>query len=228
MFNTKRFGAYISKLRKDQDMTQSELGEILNVTRQAISKYEVGDSFPDISILILMAEIFDITLDELIRAGDPTKTEANLLCDIVYGHEEAIPSDVTDLINLAPLLKPSILSKLSSQLEKDGIDINHIVTLAEYLNDESVLNLLKNATFDTMNEDLLSKLIPFLDETSKMVLFEKILEGELDYHMISVLIPYAESTVSLIEAAVVEGVLPWEALDIMHEGLIELYRKKGI
>ena len=48
MFDIKKFGAYTSKLRKKADMTQSELAERLNLTRQAISKYECGDSFPDI------------------------------------------------------------------------------------------------------------------------------------------------------------------------------------
>ncbi|WP_374992218.1 helix-turn-helix transcriptional regulator [Paenibacillus sp. LHD-38] len=44
----KKFGAYISKLRKEHDLTQSKLAESLNVTRQAVSKWEMGDSFPDI------------------------------------------------------------------------------------------------------------------------------------------------------------------------------------
>ena len=69
MFEIKRFGAYISKLRKQADMTQSELAERLNLTRQAISKYECGDSFPDISILIEIADTFGITLDDLISSG---------------------------------------------------------------------------------------------------------------------------------------------------------------
>ena len=76
MFDTKKFGANVSRLRKNVDMTQSELADKLNLTRQAISKYEVGESFPDISVLILIAEIFGISLDVLINAGEPTMGEA--------------------------------------------------------------------------------------------------------------------------------------------------------
>ena len=40
-----KFGGMIARLRKRADMTQSELGDLLGVTRQAVSKYEVGDSY---------------------------------------------------------------------------------------------------------------------------------------------------------------------------------------
>ncbi len=46
MFDTRKFGAFLARLRKNADMTQSELADKLNLTRQAISKYERGDSFP--------------------------------------------------------------------------------------------------------------------------------------------------------------------------------------
>ena len=57
MFDTKKFGGYLSRLLKNADMTQTELADRLNLTRQAISRYEHGDSFPDVSILVLIADI---------------------------------------------------------------------------------------------------------------------------------------------------------------------------
>ena len=44
MFDPVKFGGMIARLRKRADMTQSELGDRLGVTRQAVSKYEVGGS----------------------------------------------------------------------------------------------------------------------------------------------------------------------------------------
>ena len=52
MFDTMKFGKALSTLRKQADMTQNEVADRLNLSRQAISKYERGESFPDISILI--------------------------------------------------------------------------------------------------------------------------------------------------------------------------------
>jgi len=71
VFNTKQFGVYISAKRKDIGLTQAELAEKLNLTRQSISKYETGECFPDISILIQLADIFGVTIDELVKSGIP-------------------------------------------------------------------------------------------------------------------------------------------------------------
>lgn len=225
MFDTKKFGGYLSRLRKKADMTQSELADQLNLTRQAISKYEVGDSFPDISIIVLIADIFNVTLDDLINSGEPTRNESIILNKIASG-KNVIVENVSDMVNLAPLIKPSILSKMAEGLSKQGIDISNIVQLAEYLNDEGFTALLQNATFESLNNELLEKLIPFLDDKSKGQLFQKILDGEVDWHMLRAILPYAEYMTTPIEAAVVEGALPWEALDVLREGLQVIYEKR--
>ena len=221
MFDTKKFGAYISRMRKNCDMTQSELAEQLNVTRQAISKYECGDSFPDISILITIANVFGITLDELIGSGHPSEKEALALEDAAVGKDlsEAFKyGSIHDFMNIAPLLKPSLLDKMATGFAKQGIDISSIVSLAEYLQDETVVKLLENATFATLNEELLEKLIPFLDANSNAVIFQKILDGELDYKLIKIMLPYVDHLQTQVEAAVLYGGLDEKALIILREG----------
>lgn len=216
MFDITKFGVYLSKLRKNADMTQSELADALNVTRQAISRYEKGHCFPDVSVLILIAEIFDITLDDLINSGDPTKGESKILSNIAMGNNDIVADDFSDIVNLAPILKPSVLTKLSENFSKQGIDISSIVDLAEYLNDKTVLALLENADFNSLDQDLLNRFLPILDNESKSVIFEKILDGEIDWHFIEALLPYADHLTSQIEASVIEGVLPNEVLDILY------------
>lgn len=71
MYNTKKFGRYISAKRKEAGLKQSDLAEIVHLTRQSISKYETGVCFPDIPTVILFAEIFGVTIDELIKSGVP-------------------------------------------------------------------------------------------------------------------------------------------------------------
>ena len=51
MLNQRQIGAYISKLRKEKDMTQGQLADELNISHQAVSKWERGDSLPDIGTL---------------------------------------------------------------------------------------------------------------------------------------------------------------------------------
>ena len=60
------FGATISALRKEKGLTQEELANRLNVTAQAVSKWEVGNSCPDISALPIIATIFEVSVDYLL------------------------------------------------------------------------------------------------------------------------------------------------------------------
>ena len=217
MFDTMKFGKALSTLRKRADMTQNEVADRLNLSRQAISKYERGESFPDISVLVMIAELFDVTLDELIGYGDPTGGESSLLQSIAQGISDVVAENIADVVNLAPLLKPSILAKLSQQFGRQGIDISDIVALAEYLNDDAVVRLIETATFDDIGDELLARFIPMLNRASKEAIFQKILNGEMDWHFIAALLPYADYITTQIEAAVVAGALPREALDILAE-----------
>ena len=222
MFDTRKFGGYLSRLRKKADMTQSELADKLNLTRQAVSRYELGESFPDVSVLVLIADVFRVSVDELINSGEPTRGESLILGNIVHGNSDIVAERFSDIVGIAPLLKPSVLDKLATGFSKQGIDISAIVNLAEYLNDESVLTLLENATFDSVSLDLLEKFLPLLDYRSKNRIFEKILSGEMDWHFLRVLLTYNDFLpLTLIEAAVLEGALPDEALKVMHEAELE-------
>ena len=216
MFDTMKFGKALSTLRKKADMTQNEVADRLNLSRQAISKYERGESFPDISVLVLIADLFQVTLDQLINYGEPTHGESLILENVARGNADIVAENIADVVNLAPLLKPSILTKLSRQFEKKGIDISSVVVLAEYLNDESVMKLIETATFDEISDEILAKFVPILSFESKEVIFQKILDGEMDWHFIKVLLPYAGYITTQIEAAVMEGVLPWEVLDVLR------------
>ena len=211
MFDIFAFGAYLARLRKKADMTQSELADRLSVTRQAISKYERGDSFPDISILVPLSELFSVSLDELISAGTSSQGEQHLLKQIAKGEQNIMTDQINDLIGIAPLLKPSVLDKLSKGLHKHGVDITNIMELAEYLSDEATVALIENADFSALPPDLVRRLAPFLNEQSRMALIESIFEGKLDWHLLR----YIPCDRSLIEAAVVEGALPWEALAVL-------------
>lgn len=54
-------------LRKLHNLSQEELAEKLQISRQTLSKYETGESLPDIDKCKLLAEIFDVSLDDLVN-----------------------------------------------------------------------------------------------------------------------------------------------------------------
>ena len=70
-------GMMISSLRKERGMTQLELAEKMGVTDKAVSKWERDLSFPDINSIPKLAEIFEISVDELMQGKTETKESMN-------------------------------------------------------------------------------------------------------------------------------------------------------
>ena len=69
------FGENLRRLRKSKDLSQEQLAEMLNISRQAVSKWESGKAYPDIENLVLLRSIFNITLDDLILDENIEKEE---------------------------------------------------------------------------------------------------------------------------------------------------------
>ena len=65
--NVEKTGALIASSRRMKNMTQRELAELLHVTDRAVSKWERGLSFPDVSLLVPLADILGLTLTELLN-----------------------------------------------------------------------------------------------------------------------------------------------------------------
>ena len=61
------FAENLIELRKLNNLSQEELAEKLGVTRQTISKYETGESLPDIEKCALLADIFEVSVDDMIN-----------------------------------------------------------------------------------------------------------------------------------------------------------------
>ena len=64
-----KIGAYIQRLRKSAGLTQKELAERLNVSFQAVSKWETGECLPDTALLPALCETLDTTADRLLNGG---------------------------------------------------------------------------------------------------------------------------------------------------------------
>ncbi|NFI07683.1 helix-turn-helix transcriptional regulator [Clostridium botulinum] len=72
------FSNKLYSLRKQKGLSQDELGSKLNVSRQTISKWELGETTPELEKLIALGDFFQISLDELVmdvKAKESTKTE---------------------------------------------------------------------------------------------------------------------------------------------------------
>lgn len=76
------FSTNLRKLRNENNLSQEELAEILDVSRQSISKYEQGKAYPEIDRLIILSEKFSVSIDSLLsnrKDVDETSTQENAL-----------------------------------------------------------------------------------------------------------------------------------------------------
>lgn len=68
-----QFRDKLFKMRKKSGKTQAELAEILNVSRQAVSKWEMGTAVPDVTNMMSLSKLFNVSIDYLVN--DEIETE---------------------------------------------------------------------------------------------------------------------------------------------------------
>ena len=75
--DAEKFGSFIAACRKEKNMTQAELAQKIKVTDKAVSRWERGKGFPDISILVPLSDALDISLPELMSSGREISSKRN-------------------------------------------------------------------------------------------------------------------------------------------------------
>lgn len=78
-------GENIQKLRKQSGLSQEELSEKLFVTRQTVSKWELGQSSPDLDYIVKLGEIFNVSTDFLIKGEDNKPVPAVQSSKTIFG-----------------------------------------------------------------------------------------------------------------------------------------------
>ena len=71
------FGEKLRTLRREKGLSQEELAAMVGVSRQALSKWEAGQSRPDLDKLLALSDIFSVTMDSLVRPGGPEPQPAS-------------------------------------------------------------------------------------------------------------------------------------------------------
>ena len=74
----KKTGSLIKEARINKNYTQSELGDLLGVTNKAVSRWENGDSFPDVGVLENLSAILDLRIQDIVTGETEKKTRQQL------------------------------------------------------------------------------------------------------------------------------------------------------
>ena len=92
--DAKKFGTFIATLRKENNMTQVELAQKLQVTDKAVSKWERGLGFPDINTIEPLADALGVSVLEIMRSERIAETEIT---------QDTASAALTDIFELAKL-----------------------------------------------------------------------------------------------------------------------------
>ncbi|MBQ8313538.1 MAG: helix-turn-helix transcriptional regulator [Clostridia bacterium] len=154
-FDMHRIGRTIAQLRRDRNMTQMQLADEMNVSFQAVSNWERGQSMPDISKLPELAELFGVTIDQLLGRS------SRLVEKAAEGKLEELPAlTVEEVAGAAPLLPPQQMDTLTDQLMKQE-HLPDMTALLPFLPMEMVDELLRQ---QAAQEGSLVRYAPFASE----------------------------------------------------------------
>lgn len=108
MHQLENLGVKIAQLRRSSGMTQEELGKRLSVSAQAVSKWENGDSLPDLSLIVQLAETYDCSTDYLLgREGGLTSLIPQIRETFVKMTEEEKVGFLGDIITVTEASIPT-------------------------------------------------------------------------------------------------------------------------
>ena len=108
-----KIGGFLKDLRKEKGITQEQLAEKLGVSGRTISRWETGNNMPDISLLVEIAEFFDVSIPEIIKGErksedmkEETKEVAETMSDYARAEKEQLLKNIRNMsiIGLAALL----------------------------------------------------------------------------------------------------------------------------
>ncbi len=173
MLDIAKVGTLIAYLRKAKDLTQVELANSLNVSHQAVSKWERGESMPDIGTLPMLAHELGVTTDDLLQGQVEEHRQVAQLHMFVASLADAnsnkagemiVSQQVTaqDLSDLGPIIKTSTMRELAPCLLKTHLTITDAIRLAPFLDDDVLERILRYTEPTNWTWDELHKVAPFV------------------------------------------------------------------
>lgn len=146
-------GKKLKKKRQEAKLTQKELAEILHVSRQTISSWEVGRTYPDLDVLVAISELYDTPLDDLL------KEDSQMVKDITEKVKKSERRKIMNIVLSAVLI---IFAGVVSINTWDRYQNNKVNAYGLSPND------LYNSSWEmffTPNKDLMTSILSFESES---------------------------------------------------------------
>ena len=99
--NQKKIGSFLKELRNEKGITQEQFAEVLSVSGRSVSRWETGSNMPDISLLVEIADYFDVSIPEIIngerkseKMNEEVKEVAEAMSDYATTEKETLIKNV--------------------------------------------------------------------------------------------------------------------------------------
>ena len=174
-----KFGDNLRQTRKSKKMSQEQLAEKMNVTRQSVSKWENGESYPEMNNILELCKIFNCKLNDLVLADMPdiSSLDEEIVMNVVKFNEKK-QNEVKTLSNVI-----SLIGKIGAIVLKVAIPF---IVLAMIL-----------VPYIVSNIEVKENEISFKSESIKIVDENKIemndIKASMDNGILSITVPKEES-----------------------------------
>ena len=101
----KKIGLFLKKLRKEKGITQEAFAEMLNISGRTVSRWETGNNLPDISLLVSIADFYEVDVREIIEGerksemNEEIKDVANKMADYAGNEKSKVMKYIQTIIN---------------------------------------------------------------------------------------------------------------------------------
>lgn len=105
--NQKKIGSFLKELRKEKGITHEEFAENLNVSGRTVSRWETGVNMPDISLLVDIAEFFNVSIPEIIngeRKSEIMEKEVKEVAEAMSNYAGAEKSVILKRVKLISII----------------------------------------------------------------------------------------------------------------------------
>lgn len=187
MIDNRIVGRRIAALRQKNSLTQQQLAAMMNVSHQAVSKWESGQALPDIQTLLALTRFFGITVEQLTdleveNQMQPTKDEYETTIESDNKRDEAETQkevekmSIQQLLQMAPYMSRETVEEIVMEAE-ETLSAGQIVRIAPYLKPESVEKLIEK-NHPEFNWDQLRKVAPFMRREAVDQMARNIVNGK--------------------------------------------------
>ncbi|MDO4740924.1 MAG: helix-turn-helix transcriptional regulator [Eubacteriales bacterium] len=216
MIDNARTGGYIAYLRQKAGMTQTQLAGMMNVTHQAVSKWENGSALPDMQTMLDLSALFGVTIEQLLTVPEGSMETPTQKDTAQTVQSESEPERAPEVVDMA---LEQAMGRIEAEVERASedaqkeraerprmhIDWEHVVSVAPFLDPKALSRMVEDAQED-LDFAHLKRLAPFLPKETMGRLAKKLAEkGGMDE--LCALAPFisAQDLGEILEAQIASG-----------------------